>query len=232
MRLGESGLAAGERLESIERGGGLAALQKSHSREEIDVALPLGREGKDLEAARARVEDLVGERLALRSGYLKEQAVRSSRVERPAVAHRRAGRSAGEEPEGRRRVADRIVAGTVGLGRNVLCPAAPRRLRIVLVAALAHCLEPFARGIATGCRRRLPRQREGRDLDLHSGGDARVAVVGDLPATRPGGKLVRDAVQGVLDLDGAIGGRRRGAFGRFPSGAGGDDGEQGQSLLH
>src|SRR5689334_1246875 len=184
VRFGEARVPLGEGFETVERGGWLASLEESHAGEEIDLALPLRREGQDLEATRARLEDAVAERLALRTRYLEQQAIRTTRVERPAVADWSAGGSTGEEPDGRRRVADRVLAGTIGLRRDVLS-AAPR-LWIVLVAALAHGLEPIARGIPARRGRRLLRQGEGGDLHLHSGGDPRVAVVGYLPAARTG----------------------------------------------
>src|SRR5207248_469246 len=133
-------------LEPVERGGRLAALEESHSRQQIDLALPLRGEGKDLEAARARLEDLVRERLAQWTGHLQEQAIRSPRKERPAVAHRGRGGSPGEEPDRGRGIADRLVARSVRVGRDVLGRAA-WSLGIVLVAALADGGEPFARRI-------------------------------------------------------------------------------------
>ena len=75
MRLGERGLAARERFESIQRGTGLAALEKSHAGEEVHLALLLGRQRQHLEGARRRVEDAIGEPVAARPADLQHQAI-------------------------------------------------------------------------------------------------------------------------------------------------------------
>src|SRR3954471_20540997 len=148
MRLAEFRLAAGERLESIERGARLAALEKPHPGEQVALALPLGREGEDLQAPGARLEDLVGERLRRRTADLEQEAIGAAGIERPAVAHGGARGSAGEQPDRRRGIADGLVAGPVGLRREVLGGAGGRP-GIVLVAALPDRRETLAGRIAT-----------------------------------------------------------------------------------
>ena len=189
MRLRVVRLAAGERLESLQCGGGVAALEETHPGEQIDVALPLRRERQHLEAARRGVEGLVGERVALGSGHVEDQAVRLAGEERPPVPHRRGRGAAGEAPTHHRRVGGRLLAGSIRAraagvrGRGILS----RQARASIFAALL--------------RRARRGQGERAHLRLDARGRSGSALAGHLPRFRCGWERIPHTVHRVLHLE-------------------------------